>query len=1032
MKIRNRTLFLGLFLVLVGIACVALLQSTSKAEEDDDWMNGGPHPPISGNGWAIDEDGIMTVVSDAGWQDFLANGPGDWIWEYEDATVIERVQKLIIGKNVTTLSIYDPTRMNEQPMEDVAVSFCYGAGIYKPYVSVMFQDPKCMPPKIEVEEGNRVFSVEKGLLINNVKHSVVLSEIDVSDVVIPSGIREIEAWAFYYRNIKSVLFPKSLKTIGAAAFSKCNYLTEVYLPNTLTRMDTCAFADCESLKNVTISSGLKTIEGIAFRRCPLENVTIPQGVQTIGFMAFTDCDELVQVTLPESLTKIDNYAFSTCKKLEQINLPPNLSYIGYRAFEFCDGLKTIQLPNKLTTMGEEAFLGCTPVLFQLPKQLKVEAIPTERRGWYSDFSEDEPSTRQLGIDYVQTLIVSGSRYSMGEYLVKSADLVVFLQNPPADWKKITPEISTNKIYFMDQSAARWRSLDQSVWGDVQLVRISQKRLDEIMKDAENAAANSSLPQETQAQISETHAPDFDGSGWSFFHSGALEIRSNDGWLNWLRQNEHVSTGELFIGRNVTELTFYDMSKPVPVKGFYEAGDIIGYTEDGSAIYPYAASSLLNPTEIFLDEDNQSFLYLDGMLIDKNKNEVILTDSTLPLSVVVPEGIRSIGVAAFKNRHITSIFLPSSLEQIGDSTFENCRLKSIHIPNSVTSIGKFAFQSCEQLRTVILPESLQTIEEGTFLQSGITQIVLPSGVQGIGNDAFAQCPSLNYVQLSAKLQTIGYSAFKHCDKLSYVWFSNKIESIGPEAFSGCKSLKEVILPDTLTTIGTNVFSGCKLTLLRIPPELHIYEFDFNSNTFRMEASSTTQNLGLDSVETVIFSGSNYDLGDPAFYKVGNASFQSFLPKNVNALLPENTTGSIECSDKAKQQWVISEIPEWIRKKVTFVPATQVDDWVKSLVNATPKPTNIPEPTDTPQPTKTPQPSRAPQPTMTPQPTYAGFHVVNTPKPKATPQPTASPEPATESKKQSADPMLFVFAGVLAAVIAGIVALTLKSRQAKKKP
>lgn len=1031
MKIRNRTLFLGLLFVLVGIACVALFAGKAQAEEDDDWIRGGPYPPIFGNGWSIDEDGIMTVVSDAGWQDYLENGPGYWYWEYEDYIVNERVQKLVIGKKVTTLSIYDPKRLNDDSLMEADYLIIGAAGIYKPYVAMSLQDPKCMPPKIEVEDGNRVFTVEHGLLINNVKKSVVLSEIDVKDVVIPDGIREIEAWAFYYRNIKSVVFPNSLKMIGAAAFANCNNLTEVELPNTLTRMDAGAFEQCNSLESVTISSGLKVIEAMAFRGCPLKNVTIPESIQTIGFKAFEYCDALVQVTLPETLTKIDNYAFSACTRLKQINLPSYLSYIGYRAFEHCYSWKFIQLPNSLTTVGEYAFLGCNPILFQLPKNLTVKAIPTEQRG-DEDWNEEETTPRLLGLDTVETLIVSGSRYSMGEYLVKSADLVVFLQNPPADWKEITPEISTNKIYFMDQSAARWRSLDQSVWGDVQLVRISQKRLDEIMKDAENAAANSSLPQETQAQISETPAPDFDGSGWSLYHTGALEIRSNDGWLNWLRQNEHISTGELIIGRNVTELTFYDMSKSVPVKGFYEAGDIIGYTEDGSAIYPYAASSLLNPTEIFLDEDNQSFLYLDGMLIDKNKNEVILTDSNLPLSVVVPEGIRSIGVAAFKNRHITSIFLPSSLEQIGDSAFENCRLKSIHIPNSVTSIGKFAFKSCEQLRAVILPDKLQTIEEGTFLQSGITQIVLPSGVQEIGNDAFAQCPSLNYVQLSAKLQTIGYSAFKHCDKLSYVWFSNKIESIGPEAFSGCKSLKEVILPDTLTIIGTNVFSGCKLTLLRIPPELHIHEFDFDSNTFRTEASSTPQNLGLDSVETVIFSGSNYDLGDPAFYRVGNVSFQSFLPKNVNALLPENTTGNIECSDIAKQQWVISEIPEWIRKKVTFIPATQVDDWVKSLVNATPKPTNIPEPTDTPQPTKTPQPSRAPQPTMTPQPTYAGFHVVNTPRPQQTPQPMASPEPATESKKQSAEPILFVFAGVFAAVIAGIVVLTLKSRQVKKKP
>jgi len=1030
MQKKAKALVLGLFLALIGIACVALLQATSKAEEDDDWLWGGPYPPISGNGWAIDEDGIMTVVSDAGWQDYLANGPGDWYWEYEDYTVNERVQKLVIGKKVTTLSIYDPKRWNRDTLMDADYQIISSAGIYKPYIAMSLQDPKCMPPKIEVEDGNRVFTVEHGLLINKVKKSVVLSEIDVKDVVIPNGIREIEAWAFYYRNLKSIVFPKSLKMIGAAAFANCNNLTEVELPNSLTRMDTCAFMGCYSLNKVAISSGLKSIEPLAFRSCPLENITIPEGVQTIGLKAFEYCDELVQVTLPETLTMIGNFAFSACAKLKDIHLPSHLSDIGYRAFEDCKSWKFIQLPNSLTIVGEYAFIGCKPILLQLPPKLTVKAVPQEQRGG-EDWNEEETTPRLLGIDTVETLIVSGSRYSLGEYLVKSANLVVFLQNPPADWKKITPEISSNKIYFMDQNAASWSALDQSVWGDVQLVRISQERLDQIVTDADNAAASSSLPQETQAPISETPAPDFDGSGWSLYHTGALEIRSNDGWLNWLRQNEHVNPSALIIGKNVTDLTFYDMSEPVPIEGFYEAGDIIGYAEDGTATYPYATSSLLNPTKIALDEDNQSFLYLDGMLIDRNKNEVILSDSTLPLSVVVPDWIRSIGVAAFKNRHITSILLPSSLEQIGDSAFENCRLRSMQIPNSVTSIGKFAFQSCKQLRAVTLPKGLQTIEEGTFLQSGITQIVLPSGVQEIGNDAFALCPNLSYVQLSTSLQKIGVSAFKQCEKLRYVWFSDQIESIGPDAFNGCKSLEEVIFPDSLTIIGTNVFSGCKLSTLRIPPELHIYEFDFDSNTFRMEASSTTQNLGLDSVETIIFSGSNYDLGEPAFYRAMNVSFQSFLPKNVNALLPENTTGNIECSDKAKQQWVVSEIPEWIRKKVKFVPTSQMDDWVKSLVNATPKPANTPEPTDTPQPTKTPKATYIPKPTYTPKPTYAGFHVVNTPRPKQTPQPTITPKITAANKNQSADPIIILMIVFIVFVIAAVVLLYLKPWAKKKK-
>ena len=92
----------GLFLAVVGVCCAFLFRASAHAEEED-WLNGGPHPPISGKGWAIDQDGIMTVESNAGWQDFLANGPGEWIWEHEDAVVIERVQKLIIGKNVTVI-----------------------------------------------------------------------------------------------------------------------------------------------------------------------------------------------------------------------------------------------------------------------------------------------------------------------------------------------------------------------------------------------------------------------------------------------------------------------------------------------------------------------------------------------------------------------------------------------------------------------------------------------------------------------------------------------------------------------------------------------------------------------------------------------------------------------------------------------------------------------------------------------------------------------------------------------------------------
>jgi len=144
---KAKTLIMCLFLALVGIACIALFVGKAHAEEDE-WSWGDPFPPISGNGWGISKDGTLTVVSNAGWQDYLANGPGEWIWEYEDNFVDERVQKLVIGKNVTALSIFDPNHWNDDSMQEGEHLLSYNAGIYTPYVSVYMQDPKCMPPII--------------------------------------------------------------------------------------------------------------------------------------------------------------------------------------------------------------------------------------------------------------------------------------------------------------------------------------------------------------------------------------------------------------------------------------------------------------------------------------------------------------------------------------------------------------------------------------------------------------------------------------------------------------------------------------------------------------------------------------------------------------------------------------------------------------------------------------------------------------------------------------------------------------------
>ena len=70
------------------------------------------------------------------------------------------------------------------------------------------------------------------------------------------------------------------------------------------------------------------------------------------------------------------------------------------------------------------------------------------------------------------------------------------------------------------------------------------------------------------------------------------------------------------------------------------------------------------------------------------------------TLIIEEGVTSIGEKAFKNSGVSSITIPSSVTSIGGNAFCNCYgLKSVTIPNSVTSIGGNAFYACYSLTSV---------------------------------------------------------------------------------------------------------------------------------------------------------------------------------------------------------------------------------------------------------------------------------------------------------------------------------------------
>ena len=310
-----------------------------------------------------------------------------------------------------------------------------------------------------------------------------------------------------------------------------------------------------------------------------------------------------------------------------------------------------------------------------------------------------------------------------------------------------------------------------------------------------------------------------------------------------------------------------------------------------------------------------------------------------------------------------------------------------------------------LKDVSLPIGLKKIEAYTFDDCAIYQINIPENVEEVGPWAFFECNQLVQVDLPDVLRTIQEYAFSGCTRLLRINLPIGLESIGEGAFFDCSNLKYIFLPDSLKQVGNGIFSDCNLSVLRIPANLTFPVYDRDKGEYIVNPyTKKDKTFDLSSVETVIFSGSDYDFGYPAISHAHNVYFLGKPPEDVGQILDENSVESIFCSDEFEHEWTRSTVASWVRQRLTILPAEQLKDITNQEINATPLPTNVPRPT--------------PRPTETPWPTPM-------------PRPTTSPTVSTKPEQQGTDPLVFAFAGILALVIAGIVVVAVKSSRNSRK-
>ena len=175
---------------------------------------------------------------------------------------------------------------------------------------------------------------------------------DVTDVIVPDGVKVIAANAFRWTSVQRVILPNGLRTIDEEAFASTQ------------------------LQSVVLPDGLSILGKDAFSSSKLSSIVIPGSVGVIHEKAFYGCDNLTSVTILSGVTAIDKSAFSGCNKLASIEIPDSVTTIGENVFHNCRELKQVRIPNSVTSIDRGAFsyTGLTNKSIVLPEQL-VNADP---------------------------------------------------------------------------------------------------------------------------------------------------------------------------------------------------------------------------------------------------------------------------------------------------------------------------------------------------------------------------------------------------------------------------------------------------------------------------------------------------------------------------------------------------------------------------------------------------------------------------------------------------------------------------------